>query len=127
MNRFLHKLLIAFLLMIPSYSLANGVIVYDNIDAAKQEAKDTDSKLVIVFSADWCKYCTILKSDLQNKLMEINKTVICIVDYDSNKDLVDQFKVKTIPDSLIIEDNTVVRRKVGYPGFQAYKKWLDNE
>jgi len=49
------------------------------------------------------------------------------VDYDTNKDLVDQFKVKTIPDSLIIEDNTVVRRKVGYPGFQAYKKWLDNE
>ena len=123
----MYKLLIAFLLMIPSYSLANGVIVYDNIDAAKQEAKDTDSKLVIVFGADWCKYCTILKSDLQNKLMEINNTVICIVDYDTNKDLVDQFKVKTIPDSLIIEDNTVVRRKVGYPGFQAYKKWLDNE
>lgn len=105
---------------------AENLVIVDNLEVAKQEAKETKATLVVIFSAEWCKYCTILKSDIENNPNDLKNLVICILDYDSQRDLVDYYGVKTIPDSIILDpDQTkIVKRKRGYSNFIDYKKWL---
>ena len=114
------------ILLFINVGYAENLVIVDNLDVAKHEAKETNSTLVVIFSAEWCKYCTILKSDIENNPNDLKNHVICIIDYDSQRDLVDSFNVKTIPDSIILDpiENKIVKRKRGYSNFTDYKKWL---
>lgn len=76
-------------------------------------------KTLLIFSADWCKYCQVAKKDMQkNKdLSEIIKNYEIIdIDYDLDKDLVKGYNVNSIPAFIVYQDGKEIKRKFGYSG-----------
>ena len=56
---------------------------------------------------------------------ETEDLIICFVDYNSNKNLVKQYNVSLIPDSLLIDsDGKVLKRLKGFKDKKTYGDWL---
>ena len=78
-----------------------------------------NDKTLIIFSADWCKYCLIAKNDINTDkaLSEIiKKYEVIIVDFDNDKDMVKGYEIKNIPTFIIIENKQEIKRQIGYNG-----------
>lgn len=100
----------------------NLTIVYDDIDKAKKIAKYYNKKLVLVFSADWCPFCKKLKSDLDH-FANKNSYVLCLVDIEKQKTVIQQYKLKTLPTSIVFENDEETQRTSGYNKI-SYANWL---
>lgn len=98
-------------------------IYYDEFDKCKELASKYNRKLVLVFGADWCPYCRILKKDI-DKIDNFKQYIVCFIDTDKNKELVEKYRIKGLPTSIIIDkQENELSRKTGYK--QAdYNTWL---
>lgn len=76
-----------------------------------------------IFSAEWCPSCVSLKRFLQNDT-ELHKSYnIIIVDIDQSPDIKKYFKIRVVPTSIILNDDSVeVARVIGYDN--TYKDTL---
>jgi thioredoxin 1 len=84
-------------------------------------------KTLIIFSAKWCKYCTIAKNDLRNEDKLVDKTkefTIIDVDYDKEKDIAKGHNIKTLPTFIIFKDGKELKRQTGYNGPDNLLKFL---
>ena len=77
-------------------------------------SETSHKEILVVFTADWCKYCSIMKQDISKTPKVVEDKIVCYVDYDTNTDLVKEYKVKLIPDYFILKNRMEIRRKVGY-------------
>lgn len=82
--------------------------------------------VLVIFTADWCQYCQKLKNDINRNPSIVEDKIICYIDKDNNKDLIKEYKVKSIPDYLILRDNIEIARQVGYYGKDELVEWLKN-
>lgn len=76
-------------------------------------------KTLIIFSADWCKYCQVAKKDMKidSQLSEVIKNYIIIdVNFDVDKDIVEGYNIKSIPAFVVFENGKEKGRKIGYNG-----------
>jgi thioredoxin-related protein len=76
-------------------------------------------KTLIIFSADWCKYCQVAKQDMANhpKLSEaIKNYTIVDVDFDVDKEIVRGYNIKSIPCFVVFENGKEKSRLQGYKG-----------
>lgn len=88
--------------------------------------KPVNAEDLIVFSADWCPSCVVLKDFLKNNRQKIKKYDLQILDIDVNKDLQRKFRVTRIPTSIIIsDDGKELNRIIGYSP-TTYTRWLQN-
>ncbi len=97
--------------------LLSCIISISTVLAFSQEPKS--KKVLLIFSADWCKYCQIAKNDMKNdqQLSEIIKNYTIVdVDFDVDKDIVKGYNVKTIPAFVVFENDKEKGRKIGYNG-----------
>ena len=82
-------------------------------------AGDTSNqKVLIIFSADWCAYCQKVKDDINHdpEISEIIKDYeVIIVDFDRDKELVEGYKVKSLP-TIIKRYKGQTSTKIGYNG-----------
>lgn len=102
----------------------DGVFI-DDPERAFVFAKDHKKDVLLVFTADWCKYCKIMQDDIRGDLKVVDDMVVCYVDFDSRKDLVENYKVGTIPDSMVYEAGQVeLGRRLGYTGLDSFRAWL---
>jgi thiol-disulfide isomerase/thioredoxin len=102
-NTLVSVLLISWLISI------NSVFAFDN----------STEKTLIIFSADWCKYCQVAKNDMKNdpQLLEIVKNYTIVdVDFDVDKDIVEGYNIKMIPTFVVFENGKEKGRKIGYHG-----------
>lgn len=100
-------------------NLVNVLILSLFISIASAFAYDPPSKTLLVFGADWCKYCAEAKYDINNdsRVREVIKNYeVVFVDYDVDKDLVDGYNIKTLPTFVILDGTKESGRKVGYNG-----------
>lgn len=90
------------------------------ISAATACAYDNvTQRTLLIFSADWCKYCQIAKNDIDTDpyLVEtIKQYEVIVLDYDLDKDAVAGYNIKTIPTFIVLENNKEIKRQVGYKG-----------
>lgn len=99
-------------------------IVYDNLDSAIKLTQTHNRKLLLVFGADWCPYCKVLKKDIST--INTSSYIVCIINTDKYTELVDQFKIKGLPTSIILTaDKKEISRKTGYKK-EEYNSWLQN-
>lgn len=80
---------------------------------------------LLIFTASWCGPCQALKKDLAADPGILAGREWGYVDFDKEKELAKSYDVTSVPTFLILEDNKVVRRLVGYPGPEKLKKWLN--
>ena len=102
---------------------SDAIAIYENYDIAVSISKEENKPLLLIFSADWCDYCTKLKTEI----LTTNKTsdyVTCVIDVDNNKDLAKKFKAKSLPTSIIVENDAEIKRKTGFQGKKDYLRWL---
>jgi len=95
-------------------------IVVSSVEDAERLKEQLGIDAVIIFVADWCGFCKVLKSDLYTDPSITNNKIICYIDYDTNKKLAEKMKVKTIPHSIILGQSKTF---IGYQK-EKYKKWI---
>lgn len=94
--------------------------IFEN-DYQKAVAHD-ERNVLVIFGADWCKYCKILKGDMPN--MNLEGYVVCVVDVTEQRDLKKQNNISTLPTSIVMSGGKEVSRITGYSAKQ-YKEWLE--
>lgn len=101
-------------------SIASVLLISLLISMATVFAVDnTKEKTLIIFSANWCKYCHIAKQDINNhrKLSEVIKNYTIVdVDFDVDKDIVRGYNIKSIPTFVVFEGGKEKGRLEGYKG-----------
>lgn len=102
-------------------------ILYDEYEKSINLAKIHKRKLVMVFGADWCPYCVKLKKAVKT-ISPFDKYIVCFLNTDNkaNKTLVNKFKPRGLPTSIIIDSNLKeITRKIGYRN-KEYVSWLNS-
>lgn len=104
---------------------SNNVYVTD-LNVATKLGKETKQKIVVIFSASWCGHCTNLKNDFP-QIKEFDNKIVCILDSDVEKKLARQFKIRTLPTSIMLDfEGNEINRITGYQK-EPYKKWLQSK
>jgi thioredoxin 1 len=74
---------------------------------------------LVVFSANWCKFCKDFMRDIDDDtdlLDAISKYDLVYTDIDIDKDLAKKHKIKSVPTFIIFKNNREIKRKIGYQG-----------
>lgn len=98
--------LITLFLMVSQLSFAQ--IWVESLDDAKKMAKATNKFILIDFTATWCKPCKKMEQDFwhnANYKTTLDKFIIVPVDFDRNKDLVQRYNVRSIPNVKLVDMN----------------------
>lgn len=102
--------------------------ILSSVDEAQQLSKSSKKPMLLIFGADYCSYCVILKDNiLQEDYKELMEPfIVCYVDVEEHPNLKDKYSVSIIPHSKIIYSDGSVRSMEGYSK-NLYKKWLKND
>lgn len=76
-------------------------------------------KKVIVFSATWCTNCNSQKLKLTQAGIEYE-----VVDVDKEMQKAREFKVRSLPTTVIVEGNTIVKQLTGITNTEEVEKLL---
>jgi thioredoxin-related protein len=107
-------------------SLASVLLISFLISINTVCAFDNKKPTLIIFHADWCKYCDVAKKDIDNDpnlSEEVKKYDVVLANFDVDKDLVEGYHIKTIP-TFVIVDGRKTRFKVGYTGPNDLLKFI---
>jgi len=69
-------------------------------------------KQVLYFSAKWCTACQATTPIIES-LKSSNKAQVMIVDVDYDVSLTEQYNVKSVPTTVILENGNEIKRVVG--------------
>jgi thiol-disulfide isomerase/thioredoxin len=122
------KKTIAFVLacLIGGTAYARPPVFMNNYESAVKVSNDLGIDILLVFSADWCKYCKMLKKDLSASVSkdELKDLIICTINVDENTKIKKEYSVSSIPDSVYLSKNKIKSRRKGYNDLSNYLKWL---
>jgi len=88
------------------------------------EALKTNDKQLIVFSAEWCGPCKILKPNLEKAEEMVEGVKIIKADVSENEDSTRDFNVKNIPTCVLISEGKEVARFHGVKSPEDIKNFL---
>lgn len=102
------------------------VLTYDE---AMQKSKELDRPVLLVFGAEWCKYCTKMKSETfsQDSVKEVlKKYIVSHVDVDKNPKIGAKYSVKSLPYYVITNSSEQdLKRGKGFMAADEFIKWLN--
>jgi len=128
MNNYLSKIVLFMLFIcIPIYSgYANNdsYIIKNSLENALLLSKETQQPILVIFSAPWCKNWKVMEKDLIANISDLDLYILCIVNIEEREDLKKMYKVKNIPDYILIKDNIEIKRNVGYHEYINFYRWL---
>jgi thioredoxin-like negative regulator of GroEL len=108
-------------MILSSKSQAEPAIYVSSYDDAVAMSQTTKIPILLIFSADWCDACRNLK----NNIADIQNVIVYVCDIDNNKDLMKNFKVRSIPDSILLDSELrIIKRVKGFKDKESYIKWL---
>lgn len=119
------------ILMLGFFVLSNQAyskppIFTDEYSTAQTMSKDLKLDIIIVFGADWCKYCKLLKKDLTLNQQKISDKIFLFIDTDKQGEIARKYQVKSIPASFYLKNSEVISNKTGYSNMQNYLKWMND-
>lgn len=81
---------------------------------------------VLMFSADWCKYCQLAKRDMLDRKDEVADWSVDVVDTNASPEMVQEYKVRTLPTFIYLNDaGEELDRQVGYKGYRHLRRWVE--
>jgi len=112
--------------LIMTAASANDSFIVTSLKDAKMLSESTKKPILLIFGADYCKYCNELKSDLfASPLKELTDNyIICYVDVDKEPNI-KSYSVTMIPDSRVIKNNREIAKIKGYSS-NNYVRWIKN-
>ena len=118
--------LIFFIITLSNTGLCDSFYIYDSLEDAVIISQNTKQPILVVFTADWCKFCNVMKKDIENNITDFDDYIICYVNSEKRSDLAKEYRVKTIPDYFVLKNNIEIKRKVGYSNYMNLTQWLNN-
>jgi thioredoxin-like negative regulator of GroEL len=88
----------------------------------EEAMREKDRKVILVFGADWCPACVMLKKHL--KEMSLDGYLVCTLDVDENRGVKRKRGARMLPTSIIMEDGKEVSRHVGFDK-KSYDAWVE--
>jgi thioredoxin-related protein len=92
-------------------------IFVDSLEDAVALSESIKKDIFVVFGAEWCGYCDKTKQDIKKNIDQLNDIIIVYVNIDDREDLKTEYRVKGIPDYMILRSKVETRRNVGYLKF----------
>lgn len=74
----------------------------------------SDKKVLLDFWAAWCGPCQMLSPVLEELAAEHPEVVVGKVNADEEMELIQQFKVVSIPMLVLMENGEIVKKSIGY-------------
>lgn len=100
--------------------------ILNSLAEAQILSKETRKPILLIFGAESCDYCSLLKNDLNSVLKkDVDNFIVCYLDLKSNPELKKEYNVSLIPDSRIISNGKINSAIKGYKS-KDYRKWLEN-
>lgn len=124
MKKYIIPILIA--ICLNSLCFADPSIFVSNYNDAQLLSQKINRPILLIFRADWCNHCDEMKEDLSLNLSVLDNTIVCYIDYDKNKQLIKNYKIKSVPTIVVLKDNKEISRKVGYKNIIDLTQWLEN-
>ena len=81
-------------------------------------------KQVLYFSAKWCTACQATTPIIES-LKSSNKAQVAMVDVDYDVSLTEQYNVKSVPTTVILENGNEIRRHVGSISMDGLKSLIN--
>lgn len=100
-------------------TFANPPIFTETHSNAIKLSKDLNMSILYIVSADWCSYCVKAEKTINNNLSVFDNIIILKIDFDSNPEFIEQYKIKKIP--TIIYKN---QKYIGIYKIEDFKKIL---
>ena len=79
------------------------------------------SKKILRFTASWCQPCKMLAKNLETANIELP---IEVIDIDEDQEKAIEYQVRSVPTLVMVENDTEVKRKVGFKALQDIKDLL---
>ena len=107
-----------------------GQIVANNYQDAIKKSGEFKKPVMIMFSANWCGWCTKMKSGtLQDAKVKqaLKDYIILMIDTDKDKNTTKKFGVRSLP-SFVITNSKEEKLKsgTGYKDANNFSAWLNN-
>lgn len=120
-------LLLLFLMISSSMSLADSPLFTSSLDKAKTLSKQSQKNIILVFGSSSCKYCDLLKNEINSGNLDslLNNKIVCYIDIEEYPDLKKTYNVNMIPDSRYINKEKEQSRLRGYEK-NKYVQWLES-
>jgi thioredoxin-like negative regulator of GroEL len=114
--------------MISDRAYGENAYFMNNLVDAIALSESSKKPVLVIFGADWCRYCGVLHKDLEDEdaAKALDDFIVCSIDIDKDKDLAKEYGVKSLPDSRIIKDKVEVSIYVGYKGKVKYLTWIND-
>jgi thioredoxin len=93
----------------------------------REAIANSDQPVLVDFHADWCPPCKVIGPTVDEIAEEYaDRVIVGKVDVDANKDIAQEFEVRTIPTLLVFLDGKVVDRLVGITPKEEIARALDS-
>ena len=99
------------------------IVIDVNKENFDNEVLESDVKVLVVFNADWCGPCQMLKPVLE-ELSE--KYKIVSVNVDDNMELAREYGIMTIPCLILFKDGNEVAKLVGLHNKEDLLKFIED-
>jgi thioredoxin 1 len=88
-----------------------------NAENFDREILETKKTAMLVFTADWCRPCSLQKVEVEKIVAQFaDKLLIEVIDVDRETELSDRLAIKTLPATLLFAEGELVEH---LHGFQA--------
>lgn len=108
-----------------SQNFAAPPVYMNDLNDALALSESSKTDLLVIFSADWCYHCKRLKEDIQKQESVLDDYIVCFVDKDKNPELVKEYRVRSIPDYMLLRNKVEIKRKAGYDNISKLERWLN--
>lgn len=88
----------------------------------EEAMREKDRKVILVFGADWCPHCVLLKEHLKG--INLDGYLVCVVDVDENREAKRVHSVRILPTSVIVKDGKELSREKGFDK-QSFESWVE--
>jgi thioredoxin 1 len=95
----------------------------DNVEA---EVELSQVPVVIDFVAPWCGFCHQMDPSFEALSIELDGSYkFCKVNVDQARDLAMKYNVSAVPTFVLVKDNKIVGREVGYMSHELIKSKIE--
>ena len=112
-----------YFMLLPAVCFADNLLVYTDLKTASSASVDENKPIVAIFSSEACVHCTNLKNNISN-IPEFSKFIICVLDIDENKKLSRQYKIRSLPTSIMLDNKLIEKSRIVGFSKREYLKWL---
>lgn len=99
---------------------------YLDLNEAKNAAKELNKDILLIFETEWCSTCkTFKKESVFENDQSIDDYILCFLDIEKDKEIADQYMVRSLPYYLIVDSEGNVKKKgSGYKSKKTFLNWL---